>query len=1409
MLHVLSINKGQAQVRPLIICVTTGIDPTELYASRSAGQLSPVTVTTENPSCTNYIVSENYTWISYSKNGHTVTITVTANTGPARTGNVNIGGYTLTVNQACGNYPTAPTSASSNRNNFCADAGGNISLSATGGSGTTIRWFTGSCGGNSIGTGTPLSIPAPTSTTTYYARWENNCSVSSCASVTVQVYSISGGQIGYDQSIVFFDDPSALVSLSPASGGLGTFNYQWKQSNNGGQSWSDITGATSTGYDPPNLSSITKYTRSATDNGGCGTVASNIVTVDFQKSPDTTMNFIYTVTPNQAVEDINSITSNDSISFKIQYFDGLGRPLQNVHINGSPDKNDIITPFYYDEFGRESIKFIPFTEPANGGSYVGAALNAQRTFYGSLYFPGDTANAKTIFESSPISRILEQGSPGIPWQPQSGHTIRFNYLSNADYEVLLWKVNGDTLVNTGGSSHNSFNYFPENTLFKTITKDENWNQTDTLHNIEEFKDFNGKIILKRSFVNNSTSIDTLDTYYVYDNYGLLRYVLSPKAVESITGSMNYILSSDDIIKNLCYYYKYDKRHRISEKQMPGADPTYIVYDNRDRVVLTQDGNLRRDANNNELKKWLFTKYDMLNRPVLTGIFTYESEESQEDMQAIVDNVYSPTNPRSYFVERNSSLTSTLGFTDTSFPNASDDNSLLYLTATYFDSYDFPDSISFDNSTDISNYSDTQGNYNYFDNMIDKVTGTKAIVLETSTYITTTNYSDDKYRVIQSLKNLLDDNNGVEIISNRYDFVGHILRTKQKQTFDNSTTSTDKYYTYDHIGRLKKTESSINGGNATTVAEMTYNELGQLSKKELNKTGSSSLQEVNYEYNIRGWLTGINDPGNLGTDLFSMELLYEDPSSLTNLTKENQYNGNISGIIWNRKTDPSTSLKSAYTLEYDELNRILNNYYGEGSTLPSSNHFREYDYSYDLNGNILTLKRNNGSGTTIDNLSYNYGNSPDNRLKYITDNSASSVGFNDGNTSGDDYAYDKNGNLIEDLNKGFGIITYNFLNLPYVLTKDANNIITYYYDAQGTKVKQVKTEGGTPTVRYYSNGFEYDNNKDLNLVQMEEGSIKVSNNATVFKYEYFIKDHLGSTRIAFENNSGTPSLTQSVDYYPFGLEFDSKYEISTDNKYLYNGKELQEQLNLDWYDYGARFYDPQIGRWTTQDPRAEKYRRWSPYNYCFNNPIKYLDPYGDTITLSNAFKNNKEWMQAYDTWSQTKVGQRFTKNYGVGGKNESVSVVFDIGEKVQGASATTGAYTVDKGSGKETRIEPNTEVDNSNGIVGGTDKDSYLREHLHFFPGGTTSLAEGAETINHETQHVRIDRQTLITNKMVAPSWLQHDWMSPRNSGWYQDRYEMFQSLRQHWQSDYHLQLINGKVKNEQEYINNKINDFAR
>jgi hypothetical protein len=219
--------------------------------------------------------------------------------------------------------------------------------------------------------------------------------------------------------------------------------------------------------------------------------------------------------------------------------------------------------------------------------------------------------------------------------------------------------------------------------------------------------------------------------------------------------------------------------------------------------------------------------------------------------------------------------------------------------------------------------------------------------------------------------------------------------------------------------------------------------------------------------------------------------------------------------------------------YDALNRLTNSYYGEGVNFETNkDKYNEYEISYDSNGNLKTLKRN--ASSLIDNLSYTYKDGG-NQLLSVSDATGNAAGFKD--VAGDDYTYDANGNLTKDSNKGLSSISYNFLNLPYVLSKDASNSIGYIYDAAGVKLCKEATVSGTLTKRYYCGAFEYDNTKALSMIHTDEGLVEVT--STTYNYEYYLKDHLGNTRVLFNSNG---SLLQRYDYYPFGLTADQSTGI---------------------------------------------------------------------------------------------------------------------------------------------------------------------------------------------------------------------------------------------------------------------------
>uniref|UniRef100_UPI0032B39963 RHS repeat domain-containing protein n=1 Tax=Flavobacterium adhaerens TaxID=3149043 RepID=UPI0032B39963 len=444
---------------------------------------------------------------------------------------------------------------------------------------------------------------------------------------------------------------------------------------------------------------------------------------------------------------------------------------------------------------------------------------------------------------------------------------------------------------------------------------------------------------------------------------------------------------------------------------------------------------------------------------------------------------------------------------------------------------------------------------------------------------------------------------------------------------------------------------------------------------VGNTTAAPTQIVDYTYNIRGWLKGINDINSLGNDLFAFKINYND---ITDVSKK-LYNGNISQTFW-KTANTDTSLRN-YIYVYDALNRLK-------SATDNSGKLNETIY-YDKNGNITNLTRlgeivggstipdiNNASHFGVmDNLKYTYDTG--NRLQIVSDSANDTYGFKDDliGSSDDttvDYTYDVNGNMKTDTNKGITDISYNHLNLPTKITFATSGNIAYIYNAAGQKVQKEVTQGSNITTTDYLGGYQYvkagSNPVGLKFFPTAEGYVEAVT-ASSFKYIYQYKDHLGNVRLSYDKSL---VIQEENNYYPFGLKhkgYNTGAPSTNDAlKYKYNGKELQDELGLNMYDYGARNYDPALGRWMNIDPLAEEGRRWSPYNYAMDNPVYFTDPDG---MLSQSFMDKIMNSASGTTWTNNNNGT-FTSSST--GETTSDGENQEDPPKKKGLTAPTGYLT---------------------------------------------------------------------------------------------------------------------------------------
>ena len=341
-----------------------------------------------------------------------------------------------------------------------------------------------------------------------------------------------------------------------------------------------------------------------------------------------------------------------------------------------------------------------------------------------------------------------------------------------------------------------------------------------------------------------------------------------------------------------------------------------------------------------------------------------------------------------------------------------------------------------------------------------------------------------------------------------------------------------------------------------------------------------------------------------------------------------YNGNISSISWKAGEEQSTR---GYRFTYDGLDRMKKAEYGEGERLAiNPNRFNEEVTAYDKTGNILGIRRMGQTGAQeyglVDNLVLTYSG---NQLTKVTDNAASSAynngfEFKDGADKETEYTYDENGNLTQDLNRNIEDIQYNFLNLPQRIEFEDGSTTEYLYDAEGRKLRTVHKADGKTTTTDYAGNLIYENGNPVRLLT-GYGYVSLPDGM----YHYYLQDHQGNNRVVADRNGKVEEVNH---YYPFGGMFANTGNIQP---YKYNGKELDTRKGLNWYDYGARHYDPAVGRFITSDPLSEKDYFASSYVYCGSNPINRID------------KDGRIWETVWDAASLSLGINSFWKNISEG------------------------------------------------------------------------------------------------------------------------------------------------------------------
>ncbi len=882
---------------------------------------------------------------------------------------------------------------------------------------------------------------------------------------------------------------------------------------------------------------------------------------------------ILTVTPLDKYTGAASLLKTNGVRSltDVSYGDGFGGVSQKIHVGITPQGKDLTESYEYNSLGNLQSRTLPVPVLSEGasGNYKQILKSAQE------YYGHSNVCSRFAYEASHRSLLLKEFGVGDEW---TGKAVSKKYSCNL--ESIPAQRCKRYLVSAGGELVESDSPYADGSLRGIRSEDEDGNMHWEFYNSEN------QLVLSRILDGDTF----FDTYFVYDEYGNLVFVLPP----------GYQDHPD--LDLYAYIYRYDYLDRLVYKKLPGCAPSYLVYDAAHRLVFSQDGCQRNDS------LWSFFVYDVYGRVVVEG----ECSNSDKHVRTAGETVVLGT-----------LMEGDTGLAYSGYQSSFDLVDPCVYVVNYYDTYDFRTRNGF------SAYNFPEGTVSAIGNL----TGSILCTHGSSGFIYSADYYDINKRIVKSLSSRV--NGGMDTYATEYSFQGSPLSVLHTHTDSSGYSLTERYtYTYDHSSRLTRVSHQYDNNPSVLLLEHTYDELGRLQTDKLD----NGIYATDYAYNIRNWLTGIEG------GKFSQSLHYTDGLGVP------CYNGNISSMTWK---SGAGATPRGYKFSYDRLGRLTDAEYGEGPSLSvNTNRFNEQVTGYDKMGNILGLKRYGQTSATgydvIDDLSLSYAG---NRLKKVTDRSTTPAfnngfEFKDGIDLPTEYEYDENGNLTKDLNKNITAIQYNCLNLLSRVMFANGNSISYLYDAAGRKLRTVHVLEGDSVTTDYCGNVVYENGVPQILLT-EVGYVSLTDG----QYHYYLKDHQGNNRVVVDEEGTVEEVNH---YYPFGGVFSSTGDAQP---YKYNGKELDRKGGLDWYDYGARYYDAALGRWHVVDPMAEEYYDLNPYNYCGNNNVNNIDINGDSITILNYGYGDKQHMalliqNTNDKWQY----------FSINGNNVYISGKFSGGRK---------------------------------------------------------------------------------------------------------------------------------------------------